>query len=87
VNPKVEHHGSGLEARLRFETLLADLSSRFVNIEPSLVDREIEEAQGPPEVEIDDVASRRGFDLVEDLLQGGEVPESPLETGANGDAR
>ena len=36
---------TALEERLRFESMLADLSSRFVNIEPSLVDREIEEAQ------------------------------------------
>jgi PAS domain S-box-containing protein len=34
-----------LEARLRFETLLADLSSRFINLPVSDVDREIEDAQ------------------------------------------
>jgi hypothetical protein len=34
-----------LEERLRFESMLADLSSRFVNLEPAEVDREIEDAQ------------------------------------------
>jgi formate hydrogenlyase transcriptional activator len=34
-----------LEERLQFETLLADLSSRFVNVPPDQVDREIAEAQ------------------------------------------
>ena len=32
-----------LEERLAFETMLSDLSSRFVNLEPSEVDHEIEE--------------------------------------------
>ena len=36
---------SELEDRLRFESMLADLSSRFVNLEPADVDREIEDAQ------------------------------------------
>ncbi len=31
--------------RLTFESMLADLSSRFINLEPSEVDREIEDAQ------------------------------------------
>ena len=34
-----------LEDRLRFESMLADLSSRFVNLEPGEVDRAIEDAQ------------------------------------------
>jgi formate hydrogenlyase transcriptional activator len=34
-----------LEERLRFETLIADLSSRFVNVPADRVDREIEDAQ------------------------------------------
>ena len=37
---------SELKERLQFETLLADLSSRFVNVSPDHVDHEIEEAQG-----------------------------------------
>ncbi len=36
---------SALEDRLRFETVLADLSSRFVNLEAADVDREIDNAQ------------------------------------------
>ena len=34
-----------LEERLRFETLLADLSSRFVNLPTAEVDREILDAE------------------------------------------
>ena len=34
-----------LEERLRFESMLSDLSSRFINLEPVDVDREIESAQ------------------------------------------
>ena len=34
-----------LENRLEFETLLADLSSRFINLPPAEVDHEIEDAQ------------------------------------------
>jgi len=33
-----------LENRLEFETLISDLSSRFINLPPSEVDREVEEA-------------------------------------------
>jgi PAS domain S-box-containing protein len=36
---------SELEARLRFETLLADLSSKFINLPSAEVDHEIEDAQ------------------------------------------
>jgi PAS domain S-box-containing protein len=36
---------SELEERLRFETLLADISARFVNVPASQVDQEIEDAQ------------------------------------------
>jgi PAS domain S-box-containing protein len=35
---------SALEQRLAFETLLSDLSSRFVNIEPAAVDHQIDDA-------------------------------------------
>jgi PAS domain S-box-containing protein len=37
---------SELEARLRFETLIADLSSKFVNVSAGEVNHEIEDAQG-----------------------------------------
>ena len=40
--PTADH----LEHRLGFETMLADLSSRFINLPPGEVDREIEEALG-----------------------------------------
>jgi PAS domain S-box-containing protein len=36
---------SDVEGRLRFESMLADVSSRFVNLEPSAVDGEIEDSQ------------------------------------------
>ena len=34
------------EAPMQFESLLCELSSRFINVAPEEVDREIEEAQG-----------------------------------------
>jgi hypothetical protein len=34
-----------LEEQLRFETILAEISSRFVNVPAGEVDREIEDAQ------------------------------------------
>jgi PAS domain S-box-containing protein len=40
INPR-----AALEERLRFETLIADLSSKFVNLPPREVDREIKDAQ------------------------------------------
>jgi quinol monooxygenase YgiN len=40
----------------------------------------IELAAGPPEVEIDDVASRRGFELVEEIL--GLTPTERMESEA-----
>jgi len=40
ANPRPE-----LEERLRFETLIADLSSKFINLPAGEVDREIEDAQ------------------------------------------
>ena len=40
INPRPE-----LEERLRFETLLADLSSKFINLPAGEVDHEIEDAQ------------------------------------------
>ena len=36
---------AALEDRLRFETLVGDLSSRFVNLEPDQVDGAIHDAQ------------------------------------------
>ena len=45
MTPKVAVLQSDLEARFRFESMLAELSSRFVNVEPAEVDREIEDAQ------------------------------------------
>lgn len=46
---EMEQEGSWLykelEDRLKFETLLADLSSRFINLPPGEVDREIENGQ------------------------------------------
>jgi hypothetical protein len=87
---KIAVVSSELEERLRFESMLTDLSSGFVNLETAKVDNEIEDAQrrvfecldidlaaGPPRVEIDDVASRRGFDLVEEIL--GRTPEKETE--------
>ena len=40
INPNAE-----LQERLRFETLIADLSSKFVNVPAGEVDREIMDAQ------------------------------------------
>jgi formate hydrogenlyase transcriptional activator len=45
VTPKSATSASGLEERLRFESMLADLSSHFVNVAPDAVDTEITEAQ------------------------------------------
>jgi len=44
MTSKVAAVPSNLQERLRFEELLADLSSRFVNLPPAEVDREIEDA-------------------------------------------
>ena len=41
-----DHLQAELEDRLRFETLLAELSARFVNLLPDQVDQEIENAMG-----------------------------------------
>jgi len=41
----VDRPSPDLQDRLRFESMLAELSSRFVNLEPAAVDREIEDAQ------------------------------------------
>ena len=38
------HSGGSLEQRLEFATLVSDLSSRFINLRPGEVDREIEDA-------------------------------------------
>ena len=40
MTPKMAVSHADLEVRLSFETMLADLSSRFVNLEPAEVDRE-----------------------------------------------
>ena len=41
----------------------------------------IELAAGPPEVEIDDVNSRRGFELIEEILAGARVGSAERATG------
>lgn len=41
----------------------------------------IELASGPPEVEIDDVTSRRGFELVEEILGRAPTDDAERETG------
>jgi formate hydrogenlyase transcriptional activator len=47
VNPEPENANlrSALEERLRFETLIAELSLKFIDLPPGEVDREIEDAQ------------------------------------------
>jgi transcriptional regulator with GAF, ATPase, and Fis domain len=45
MNPPQNSLLTQLEERIRFETLLADLSARFVGLPPEALDREIEEAQ------------------------------------------
>jgi PAS domain S-box-containing protein len=45
MSPKNAKLREELEARLRFETLIADLSSKFVNLPYGELDREIEDAQ------------------------------------------
>ena len=44
MNDSVVAQEATLEQRLAFETLLSDLSSRFVNIEPAAVDHQIDDA-------------------------------------------
>jgi quinol monooxygenase YgiN len=41
----------------------------------------IELASGPPKVEIDDVNSRRGFELIEEILGRSPADRAGLETG------
>ena len=41
----------------------------------------IEMAKGPPDVEIDDVNSRRGFELIEEILGRAQAERAGLETG------
>ena len=41
----------------------------------------IEMAEGPPKVEIDDVNSRRGFELIEEMLGKTPTQAAGLETG------
>jgi quinol monooxygenase YgiN len=41
----------------------------------------IEMADGPPKVEIDDVNSRRGFELIEEILGRDPADRAGLETG------
>ena len=45
MTPQVAVANSILEVRLKFESMLSDLPSGFVNVEPETVDREIENAQ------------------------------------------
>ena len=44
MHPEGAETGPDSDTRLSFETLLADLSSRFINLAPDHVDREIEDA-------------------------------------------
>jgi PAS domain S-box-containing protein len=66
-----EHERSSpdhVESRLEFETLLADLSSRFVNLPPGEVDREIEDA-------LRRVCESLGIDLAVLWQWSGAAPE------------
>ena len=45
MNPSEESLQAELEERVRFETLLADLSAKFVGLPPEALDQEIEESQ------------------------------------------
>jgi hypothetical protein len=45
MRESIDTMGTELEERLGFETLLAEISSRFVNVPATEVDREIEDAQ------------------------------------------
>ena len=45
MTPKAADSRENLEDLFAFESILAKVSSRFVNLEPAEVDREIEEAQ------------------------------------------
>jgi hypothetical protein len=45
MEESIETSYTELEERLRFETLLSEISSRFVNVPAGEVDREIEDAQ------------------------------------------
>jgi hypothetical protein len=45
MSPEDKNLNAHLQARLRFETLIADLSSKFVNIDTGVVDREIIDAE------------------------------------------
>jgi formate hydrogenlyase transcriptional activator len=45
MSPETTSLHAELEERLRFETLIADLSSKFINLPAGEVDREIEDAQ------------------------------------------
>jgi formate hydrogenlyase transcriptional activator len=44
MKPVLQVVDSAFRERLRFETMLSELSSRFVNLEPDMVDNQIEEA-------------------------------------------
>ena len=45
MTPEEQQLDSEIQERLRFETLLADLSSKFINLPAGEVDREIGDAQ------------------------------------------
>ena len=45
MQESIETARTGLEERLRFETLLAEISSRFVNAPADQIDGEINDAQ------------------------------------------
>ena len=75
-NPKLtvtEKQGPGenrrlsesLEDRIRFETLISDISARFVNISPDQVDPEINRALKQPEIRFDVISSSTGIETIE----------------------
>ena len=69
MNSETSNVPDALEERLRFETLIADLSSEFVNLPAKQVDREIMEAQRR-------VCEFLGLDLSALWQWSGEVPSS-----------
>ena len=54
-----------LEDRIRFETLISDISARFVNISPDQVDPEINRALKQPEIRFDVISSSTGIETIE----------------------